>query len=129
MGSILTGDNADAPSPYDFAMGGAGMDPSLPVGADGSVIRPGSTVMVDMNGDFTGYMTDMTRTFRLGSIAPEAERAHELSRAICRRLAEMGRPGYQSSQSGAWVEIQSLFEKPRPMPSIYNVEKETACFV
>ena len=96
MGSILTGDNADAPSPYDFAMGGAGMDPSLPVGADGSVIRPGATVMVDMNGDFTGYMTDMTRTFRLGSIAPEAERAHELSRAICRRLAEMGRPGTQA---------------------------------
>ncbi len=93
MGSILTGDNADAPSPYDFAMGGAGMDPSLPVGADGSVIRPGTTVMVDMNGDFTGYMTDMTRTFRLGRIASEAERAHEVSRAICARLAEMGRPG------------------------------------
>lgn len=93
MGSILTGDNADAPSPYDFAMGGAGMDPSLPVGADGSEIKPGSTVMVDMNGDFTGYMTDMTRTFRLGDIAPEAMRAHELSRAICRRLAGMGVPG------------------------------------
>lgn len=93
MGSILTGDNADAPSPYDFAMGGAGMDPSLPVGADGSVIRPGTTVMVDMNGDFTGYMTDMTRTFRLGAIAEEAMRAHEVSRDICRRLAGMGVPG------------------------------------
>ena len=93
MGNVLTGDNADAPSPYDFAMGGAGMDPSLPVGANGTVIHPGTTVMVDMNGDYTGYMTDMTRTFRLGDISAEAMRAHELSREICRTLAEAGRPG------------------------------------
>jgi len=93
MGSLLTGDNADTPSPYDFALGGAGMDPSLPVGADGSLIRRGTTVMIDMNGNFTGYMTDMTRTFRLGDIPDEALRAHELSRAVCRRLADMGTPG------------------------------------
>ena len=30
MGSLLCGDNADNPSPYDFAMGGAGLNPSLP---------------------------------------------------------------------------------------------------
>ena len=93
MGNVLTGDNADTPSPYDVAMGGAGMDPSLPVGADGSVIRRGCTVMVDVNGNYTGYMTDMTRTYRLGDIPAEALRAHELSREICRRLAEMGTPG------------------------------------
>ena len=93
MGNVLTGDNADTPTPYDFAMGGAGMDPSLPVGADGSVIRRGCTVMVDVNGNYTGYMTDMTRTYRLGDIPAEALRAHELSREICRMLAEMGTPG------------------------------------
>ena len=32
MGSLLAGDNADAPSPYDFALGGAGLDASLPLG-------------------------------------------------------------------------------------------------
>lgn len=97
MGSVLTGDNADTPSPYDFAMGGAGMDPSLPVGADGSVILPGTTVMVDVNGNYTGYMTDMTRCFSLGTLTPEALRAHELSRDICRRLAAMGTPGTPAS--------------------------------
>lgn len=93
MGSVLVGDNADNPSPYDFAMGGAGANPSLPVGADGTVIRPGNTVMVDTNGNFTGYMTDMTRTFVCGETSDEARRAHRLSIDICRRLAEMGRPG------------------------------------
>ena len=48
MGSVLSGPNADAPSPYDFSMGGAGTDPSLPVGASGEIMKPGMTVMVDM---------------------------------------------------------------------------------
>jgi len=93
MGSLLVGDNADAPSPYDFAMGGAGADPSLPVGADGTVISPGHSVMVDVNGNFTGYMTDMTRTFAVGELPRMAYDAHELSCGICRELAVMGRPG------------------------------------
>lgn len=96
MGNIIAGDNADAPSPYDFAMGGAGMHPSLPVGANGSEIKPGNTVMVDVNGNYTGYMTDMTRVFSLGDIAPEAIKAHECSRRIHRELCVMGVPGCQA---------------------------------
>ncbi len=53
LGSVLAGDNADEPSPYDFSMGGTGADPSLPVGASGNIMRPGTAVMVDMNGGST----------------------------------------------------------------------------
>lgn len=98
MGSVLTGDNADTPSSYDFALGGAGADPSLPIGADGSIIRPGNTVMVDTNGDFTGYMTDMSRTFACGEVTDQrALKAHQLSIDICRRLESMGRPGVKAA--------------------------------
>lgn len=97
MGSVLVGDNADTPSPYDFAMGGAGFDPSLPVGADGTIIRPGHTVMVDTNGDFTGYMTDMTRTFACGDVGDKARHAHQVSIDICRCLEKMGCPGVAAS--------------------------------
>ncbi len=98
MGNILVGDNADTPSPYDFAMGGAGMDPSLPVGANGTDIIPGKSVMVDMNGNFTGYMTDMTRCFALNdSLDDKAKKAHQLSIDICETLAQIGRPGVQAS--------------------------------
>ncbi len=94
MGSVLYGDNADAPTPYDFALGGAGMDPSLPVGANGSIMKPGHTVMVDMNGDFNGYQTDMTRVWRIGEIPEKAFRAHEASRKILRELEKKGKPGF-----------------------------------
>ncbi|MDE6301880.1 MAG: Xaa-Pro peptidase family protein [Muribaculaceae bacterium] len=93
MGNVITGENADAPSPYDFAMGGAGLHPSLPVGADGSIICPGKPVMVDMNGNFNGYMTDMTRTFIAGEPSAEIERANSLSRDICAAIADAAVPG------------------------------------
>ncbi len=97
MGNILVGDNADNPTPYDFAMGGAGIDPSLPVGADGTVIAEGNSVMVDANGNFNGYMTDMTRTYSLGRLSEEARRAHDCSIAICYALSRSGVPGTKAS--------------------------------
>ncbi len=93
MGNVLTGHNADEPSPYDFAMGGRGLDPSLPVGADGTLIKPGLPVMVDVNGNYTGYMTDMTRMYYIDHIGEEARRACRLSADICEALAAMMLPG------------------------------------
>lgn len=102
MGSVLTGRNSDAPSPYDFAMGGEGISPALPVGACGEEIKPGHAVMVDMNGCFNGYMTDMTRMYSNGPLPPEATRAFDCSVEICHTLATMGRPG---------TEAKKLYEK------------------
>lgn len=96
MANILAGDNADNPTPYDFAMGGAGIDPSLPVGANDTVLQPGMSVMVDCNGNYTGYMTDMTRVFSIGKLSDLAYKAHDCSRAICRRIEEIARPGTEA---------------------------------
>lgn len=96
MGNVICGDNADAPAPYDFAMGGAGLDPSLPVGGNGSVIKPGNTLMVDMCGNFNGYMTDMTRTFYRPPLDPLALRAHNLSIEMHRRFQATARAGVKA---------------------------------
>jgi len=97
-GSVLAGDNADTPSPYDFALGGRGLDTSLPVGANGTVLSDGMSVMVDMGGNFTGYMTDMTRVFSVGKLPDLAYRAHDTSLEIQRRIAEAARPGTPTSE-------------------------------
>ena len=77
MGSLLAGDNAAAPSPYDFALGGAGIDPSLPGGANGTLLQEGQSVMVDMGGNFYGYMGDMSRVFSVGKLSDKAYAAHQ----------------------------------------------------
>lgn len=76
-GSVLTGDNAGYPSPYDFALGGRGLDPALPGGADKTPLKEGQSVMVDLGGNFNGYMGDMSRVFSIGKLSEEAYTAHQ----------------------------------------------------
>lgn len=114
MGNVISGENADAPSPYDFAMGGKGMDPSLPVGAAGEEIHPGCTVMVDVNGNFTGYMTDMTRVYSLGTLPKLALDAHQCSLDIhkeFRRLAVAGASAKAIYEMAANIAAERGFEK------------------
>lgn len=98
MGSVLSGDNAAAPSPYDFALGGGGMHSSLPLGANGSVIEEGQTVMVDINGNFTGYVTDQSRTYSVGKLPQLAYDAHNVSIEIQAAIAQAGVPGATCEQ-------------------------------
>ena len=93
MGSVLAGDNGGAVSPYDFALGGAGLHPSLPVGQSGVKLAPGMAVMVDIAGNFYGYLTDCTRTFAVGKLPQKAYDAHQVSIDIARAVASAGVPG------------------------------------
>lgn len=114
MANILVGDNADTPTPYDFAMGGEGLDPSLPVGCNGTIIKPGYSVMVDANGNYTGYMTDMTRTFAATTIEPLAEKAHRTSIEICKAIAKEGKPG---------IPAKALYETAEAMAKEAGLER------
>ena len=96
MGSLISGDNADNPSPYDFAMGGAGLDSSLPGGCNGTVIEPGMSTMVDLCGNFTGYMTDISRTYSVGTLSELAQKAHACSVAIHHAFVAMAQPGVKA---------------------------------
>ncbi len=93
MGSVLVGENAAATSPYDFALGGKGMHSSLPFGHSGLLLEKGKSIMVDINGNFNGYIADQTRTFSIGELSEEAYYAHKVSLEIQQVLAEEGKPG------------------------------------
>ena len=98
MGSILAGENAEAPSPFDFALGGGGMDASCPLGANGTVLKEGTAIMVDMAGNYTSYMTDMTRVFSVGKLTEEAYRAHQVALTIQNEIENTARPGVVCSE-------------------------------
>lgn len=126
MGNLLVGDNADAASPYDFAMGGAGLAPSLPVGANNTLITPGTTVMVDMNGTFTGYMTDMTRVFSLGNLPELALKAHQCSIDILRTLEKEALPG---TPAKALFETATAIAKERGLEAYFMGHHQKAGFI
>lgn len=128
MGNVLAGENADAPSPYDFAMGGAGFDPSLPVGANGTIIEPGTTVMVDMNGNYDGYMTDMTRVYTPAAKPLEelALKAHQCSIDIHRELTAMMKPGTPAKT--LWEKAEEMVME-RDLHAYYMGHRQHAGFI
>jgi Xaa-Pro aminopeptidase len=93
MGTILAGDNGGACSPYDFALGGAGLNPSLPVGQSNIKMEEGMAVLVDIAGNFYGYITDCSRVFGIGKLAQKAYDAHQVSIDIRAAIMAAGKPG------------------------------------
>lgn len=69
------------------------MHSSGPLGANGTVLRPGMTVMADMSGNYTAYQTDMTRVFAVGRLPEEAYRAHQVALEIQAQMEQTARPG------------------------------------
>ena len=98
MGSVLAGDNAEASSPFDFALGGNGLDSSCPLGADGTLLKEGTAIMVDMAGNYTAYMTDMTRVFSIGKLTDLAYRAHQTALNIQNEIENIARPGISCAE-------------------------------
>ena len=93
MGSLLAGENAGEPSPFDFAVGGKGIHASGPLGANGTLLREGTTVMADMSGNYTAYQTDMTRVFSIGKLPDRAYRVHRVALEIQARMERPATPG------------------------------------
>lgn len=93
MGSILAGENAESPSPYDYALGGAGASPVLPIGASGRKIIEREVIMIDMAGNYSPWMTDMTRVFSVGKTLDIAYRAHQVSIDINNHIMDIAKPG------------------------------------
>ena len=96
MGSLLSGNNADAASPYDFALGGGGNE-ALPLGANGSPLKEGQAIMLDMAGNYGVYLSDISRTYSIGELPEEAYRLHELSRRMHREVMQTAKPGTSCS--------------------------------
>ncbi len=98
MGSLLAGENAGEPSPFDFALGGTGMHASGPLGANGTLLREGTTVMADMSGNYTAYQTDMTRVFSIGKLPDRAYRVHRVALEIQARMERTAKPGVSCAE-------------------------------
>lgn len=98
MGTVLAGDNAQTPSPFDFALGGGGTSPTLPLGANGTPLRSGTTFMVDMAGNYRPVMDDMTRTFAIDYAPQKAKDAHQVSLEILRTIENDAKAGVPTAE-------------------------------
>lgn len=126
MGSVLAGDNAEYPSPYDFALGGQGVSPVLPLGANGSPIREGQTVMVDMAGNYTPWMTDITRVYARGKLPEVAYRAHQVSLEINQTVLDTAGPG---TSCAALYDLALKMTKENKLEAYFMGTRQQAKFI
>ena len=67
--------------------------------------------MVDMNGGFNGYQTDMTRVWSIGTLPQIAYDAHRCSRDILRDLENSPHPELRSENcTGARAALRKMPE-------------------
>lgn len=114
MGSLLVGENAETPTPYDYALGGKGAFPTLPIGACGLKIKDGQTIMVDMAGNYSPWMTDMTRVFSVGRTSDLAYKAHQVSIDIQDAIIDFAKPG---------TECVELYNKAMELTKQHGLEE------
>lgn len=126
MGNVLAGDNAQEASPYDFSMGGKGLSPYLPIGASGIVLQDGMTVMIDMAGNYNPYQSDMTRTFAIGNILPEAQKMHQVSMDILHEIEDTAKSGTPCADLYAHAEAKV---KQHGLEAYFMGTKQQAKFI
>lgn len=112
VGSLLVGDNALIPAPFDFSMGGAGMYAFNPIGTCGASFTDGVTAMIDTSINADGYLTDMTRIFSYGKLPDEAYRLQSINKEILDELSLMSKEG---------VICGELYDKADSIIKKYNV--------
>ncbi|MDD3787454.1 MAG: Xaa-Pro peptidase family protein [Petrimonas sp.] len=126
MGSLLAGNNAQTASPYDFALGGRGLSPLLPIGSSGVKLEKGTTFMVDMAGNFRPWMSDMSRTFAIGKADKKAYDAHQVSMEMNHWVSENVKPG---TACAAIYDYSLATAKKHGLESYFMGTKQQARFV
>ncbi len=90
---IAVGESAAISGCFDGPVTGKGVSDATPFGSSLEVIRENVPIMIDYGALFDGYLVDMTRTFVIGTLAEELQKAFEVALDIEAWLIENMRPG------------------------------------
>ena len=96
------------------------------VGANGTPLKEGTAIMVDMAGNYTAYMTDMTRVFSVGHLTELAYRAHQTALLIESEIENIARPGTPCAEL---YEIAAKITESQRLGAYFMGTKQQAKFV
>ena len=82
--------------------------------------------MVDMAGNYTAYMTDMTRVFSVGKLTKLAYKAHQVALEIQEEIASATRPGALCSEL---YNIAARIVEKEKLEAYFMGTKQQAKFV
>jgi Xaa-Pro dipeptidase len=124
---IASGASGSLPTFFDSAIGGAGPHPLAALGAGFKKIQRGEPVLVDIVHVHRGYVSDMTRMFSVGPLAPKwierLEDMAEIHNAVRDSL------GKGEDCSMAWLQGANLAEEMGHAPHLMGQGPDQAKFL
>ena len=131
LGHIAIGDSANYPSVFNGPVGLIGAHPAAPfMGSDTVQWKPGSLLTIDNGFTLSGYQTDKTHIYWLGSkssIPDSIQNAHNFCVDIQNMVAEKLRPGAIPSQ--IWHHCQNIVAKSQWSEGFMGLESNKVNFV
>jgi Xaa-Pro dipeptidase len=98
FGHVLSGSDGAVPTFLDAPLGGLGVNPAVGQGASYKTIAAGEPVIVDFILAYDGYLVDQTRTFVVGTLEEQLQRAYTDMLSIQQALTEIAAPGVSWSE-------------------------------
>jgi Xaa-Pro aminopeptidase len=97
-GHVYAGATAASAGGFDFPSIGWGMSPAVAQGASERIIKRDEPIVVDLVGNYDGYLCDQTRVFVLGSLGEPFNGAFEAAVDIQTKVAHAAKPGVKASE-------------------------------
>lgn len=127
FGHFLSGESGALPSFNDGATGGPGLGAFFPQGCSEKTLVPGEPITLDYVGIYNGYQVDQTRTFVIGSLPEQLNKAYNVTMEIQDAVISQVRPGV--SPSKLWDTAVSIAAKYNLQDHLQGYGSEQAKFV
>jgi Xaa-Pro aminopeptidase len=90
---VLSGDSGSVVTFLNSPHGGSGNTPAMAQGASFRQIRTNEPIGIDYGVGINGYLADQFRTFVIGELPPDLEKAHQCSKEIHELFVREAKPG------------------------------------
>ncbi len=90
---VFCGKTGTIPSYLKAPLGGLGTTPALAQGASFNKVTANEPLVIDFGVGVNGYVTDMTRTFVIGMLSQELQRAYTFAREVKDFMEQWVKPG------------------------------------
>ena len=97
-GVVVSGPSGSLPAYLDGPVAGTGLTPSFPLGGGVKEIKRDEPILIDMVGNFGGYISDASRLFYIGKLPERARDAYGVAMEIEKSFVSMAEPGIETGE-------------------------------
>lgn len=124
---VFCGKTATIPPTPNVPIGGLGTTPAIAQGASFNIITKNEPLIIDFGVGINGYVTDMTRTFVIGKLPKELQKAYSFAKEIKDFTEQWITPGKPCSQ--LYKEVMELVKRRGYQDYFMGYKEQQVAFV